>query len=327
MALKKRLETDQSLQPLLARYVQLIMFEPAIGNAWLSKYRPEGGGGGIPMVFVVRADGEMLYGKTGHPDPLEEFLKDHLKQSGKPLTDAEVARLDTSLATAKESLEKDDVATAIKALSAAPGQGSFARGAAEAKELVTTILEKADADIARADELVSDKDNIFEGAMLIAEAAEKYEKITSKKRQIGTVMRKYSLDSDGAKALEQANSYLRAKARENASNKDLAITGYQSIISQYPDTEVARMAGERLEALGVATDATAVASATQQVSIDTGEDKMRTWTTADGKYSVRAEFVIANDTLVRLKKEDGLFINVPLAKLSEADVQYVRDHR
>lgn len=309
----------------MARYVPLILFGGADAGQWVRKYPVDGQG--IPKFYVVRADGEMLHGQTGGPPAIEQFLKEQLMKAGTPLSDSDVARLDSALATAKESLDKDDVATAINVLSRAPGKGSFARGVTEAKQLVTTILEKADEDIARAEELVSEKENIFEGAMLIAEAADKYEKITSKKRQIGTVMRKYSLDSDGAKALEQANSFLRAKARENASNKDLAVTGYQSVISQYPNTEVARLAAERLEALGAEVDASAVASATQQVSIDAPEDKMRTWTTADGKFSVRAEFVIANDTLVRLKKEDGLFINVPLAKLSDADNQYVRDNR
>jgi hypothetical protein len=309
----------------MARYVPLILFGGGDASQWVQKYPVEGNG--IPKFYVVRADGEMLHGQLGGPPDVDEFLKEQLKKAGTPLSDSDVERLDASLASAKEALDKDDVTTAIKVLSTAPGKGSFARGVNEAKELVEAILKKADDDIARAEELVSDKDNIFEGAMLIAEASTKYAKITSKKRQIGTVMRKYSLDADGAKALEQANSFLRAKSRENASNKDLAITGYQSIISQYPDTEVARMASQRLEALGAEVAASSSPTAIQPVSITAAGDKMRTWTTSDGKFSVRAEFVIANDTLVRLKKEDGLFINVPLAKLSDADVQYVRENR
>lgn len=51
---------------------------------------------------------------------------------------------------------------------------------------------------------------------------------------------------------------------------------------------------------------------------------VRTWTSANGKFSVKAEFVSVDDEKVCLKKADGTEINVPLEKLSEADQKFAK---
>jgi len=50
----------------------------------------------------------------------------------------------------------------------------------------------------------------------------------------------------------------------------------------------------------------------------------RKWTDSTGQHSVQAEFVDAKDGTVRLKREDGKTISVPIDKLSKADQQYVK---
>ena len=54
------------------------------------------------------------------------------------------------------------------------------------------------------------------------------------------------------------------------------------------------------------------------------EPSTRTWTDTSGSFSVEAELVDILDGKVRLKKKDGRDITVPLAKLSEADQQFVK---
>jgi uncharacterized protein with WD repeat len=49
----------------------------------------------------------------------------------------------------------------------------------------------------------------------------------------------------------------------------------------------------------------------------------RTWTDASGERKVTAEFLYRVDDKVKLKKEDGTRVLVPLDKLSEADRQWV----
>jgi len=49
----------------------------------------------------------------------------------------------------------------------------------------------------------------------------------------------------------------------------------------------------------------------------------RTWTSADGAYTVEAEFVEQSDTAVKLRKQDGRVVVVPFAQLSRADREYL----
>ncbi len=53
----------------------------------------------------------------------------------------------------------------------------------------------------------------------------------------------------------------------------------------------------------------------------------RTWTDDTGKFSIEAEFVEEAGEKVRLKKPDGMIIDVPLAKLCLADRQFVGSQR
>ena len=50
----------------------------------------------------------------------------------------------------------------------------------------------------------------------------------------------------------------------------------------------------------------------------------RKWTDSTGKHAIEAELVESKDGNVRLKKEDGRLINIPLGHLSDADQNYVR---
>jgi hypothetical protein len=53
----------------------------------------------------------------------------------------------------------------------------------------------------------------------------------------------------------------------------------------------------------------------------------RTWTDSSGKHTVEAEFVDLKDGKVRIKKESGEIITVPVEKLSEPDQEFVERHR
>jgi hypothetical protein len=54
---------------------------------------------------------------------------------------------------------------------------------------------------------------------------------------------------------------------------------------------------------------------------------LRDWTSADGRFSVAAEFRGVLGGNVKLKKADGTELNVPLDSLSEADREWIEDRR
>lgn len=56
------------------------------------------------------------------------------------------------------------------------------------------------------------------------------------------------------------------------------------------------------------------------------EDGIRTWQDATGKFTIEAEMVGYGPVGVTLKKVDGKEITLPMARLSEADQEWVRNH-
>ncbi|MEK6248279.1 MAG: SHD1 domain-containing protein [Planctomycetales bacterium] len=44
--------------------------------------------------------------------------------------------------------------------------------------------------------------------------------------------------------------------------------------------------------------------------------EVRTWTSADGRFQIQAEFLKIEDDKVDLRKSNGSVISIPLAKLS-----------
>lgn len=55
--------------------------------------------------------------------------------------------------------------------------------------------------------------------------------------------------------------------------------------------------------------------------------ELRTWTSADGKFTAEGELILSTTTSVRLKKADGSTVDVPLAQLCEADRDFVQGRR
>ena len=63
----------------------------------------------------------------------------------------------------------------------------------------------------------------------------------------------------------------------------------------------------------------------EQTPIDRKADaKFREWSDTTGQFKLDAIFIKVDGEVVVLKKKDGQEISVPLAKLSEADIKYVR---
>lgn len=53
------------------------------------------------------------------------------------------------------------------------------------------------------------------------------------------------------------------------------------------------------------------------------DDKLRTWRDASGQFNIEAEFRGMSFGSVKLKKQDGKLINVPLEKLSDEDKKWI----
>ncbi|MGA2257530.1 MAG: SUMF1/EgtB/PvdO family nonheme iron enzyme [Thermoguttaceae bacterium] len=68
----------------------------------------------------------------------------------------------------------------------------------------------------------------------------------------------------------------------------------------------------------------AIGSLALAIAQEPSTHQLRTWTDSTGKYTIQAEFVDSKDGKVRLKKQDGKEVTIPVEKLSDADREFVR---
>ncbi len=122
-------------------------------------------GNSIPKLYIIRADGESLYAKSGSltGDALPEMLATALESSGRVLNEAEAERLLDVFAEFKALKEENNISRAIKSLNKLkklgyPGQiDSFASAAIEFNQLVTEMAEDYRSQLAELNEnLISD---------------------------------------------------------------------------------------------------------------------------------------------------------------------------
>lgn len=55
------------------------------------------------------------------------------------------------------------------------------------------------------------------------------------------------------------------------------------------------------------------------------QNNYRTWTSADGKFTVEAKLVMVIADSIRLEKRDGMVIDVPRSKISGADWEWIKN--
>lgn len=245
---------------------------------WASKYKHEGNA--IPIIFIIRADGKMLYGKSGGMDSnaLRQFMVQQLGQAGRVLTDVEVSLVAETVEKAKKALEEEKTNEAVKTLVplkkvGTPGElGSFAKPAIEADELVKKLLEGAKAKIAEAQKQVADGSATFEAVLTLVEAKRTYGAFPAIKNDLVAATRDLNKDDSARDLLKQAEALDKALAlRDLSGGESKAATALKRIVEQYPDGPAAEAAKKELEKLG--TSDMTVASRPEKPTAGTGDEK------------------------------------------------------
>lgn len=164
-----RLSTDRTLSAFKGQFVPLKLTTD--GNpqwsGWVRQYPHEGRG--IPILYVVRADGEKLYAQSGALEgaDLPRMLLATLQQSGRTFNDAETLLLDASVTEAKAALEAENHAAAARSLSRLAKLGavgdlkSFSALAIEADTIAKQLVETGQASIDEAKGKLDDPQRAF----------------------------------------------------------------------------------------------------------------------------------------------------------------------
>ena len=328
----KRLNTDKSLSAFAGQFVPLKIATDGgpEWSKWARKYRVETNG--IPILYVVRADGQMLYGKSGslRGDALPKMLLDTLRQSGRTLSPAEAKLLENNVPAARAALAMSDSLTAarslgnLKKLGALGTLQSYATLALEANKLVEETRAIAEKNIALARKNLANKENSFASVLLLLEGDKAYvafPKLRSANTAALSVARR---DTELADAIEQAKGIERARRYADsklASVRKKAIPAYQMVIRKYPKTIAEKMATEELAKLD--PDAAIAAKNSPKASPQVG--KFRSWTDSTGSFKIKAKLVSFVDGKVTLQKLNGSKVVLRLEQLSKADRDLLRE--
>lgn len=333
-----RLNTDRSLAPLVAQFVPLKVSTDAADSwrQWSSRYRADGNG--IPMIFVVRADGQQLYGKSGSLDTpaLGQLMVQTLAQAGRIFTPAELTTLSESVAAAKKARDEGDVFTAVVKLKTLKRFGdlgdfkSFAKPALEADALAKDLTEEGQTQLDAAREQLAEKPDDFAAVLAYTESKRIYGQLPTLERVFAEAARAVEKDLDETPVFRQAEAISRARsyAQTVRGGEKRAIETLSRLIAQFPATPAAELAQAEIRALGgepVATaPSTAALAANATPMPSPGAAPLRTWTDNTGQFRIEARLVSVQGGAVTLQRADGRSLNVPLDRLSPADQNYVR---
>lgn len=237
----QELATVKEIQPLVRQFLVLKVDTdtadwPAVRNAL------QFDGSGIPAVFVIRADGELLYSNSGKPNDVGAFLENQLKEAGTILESEQLQQIQRSARNAQRALKRGDIEDAIKLVKEHQVEGSYAEAALALQALQTELVETAATQAADAEELISRRDKQLEAARSLAELKRTYSNLQEAADAIDTVWSRLAADDDYSALLGHAERLDQAALHVESREWEAAAAIYRELIDDAPDSETATRA-------------------------------------------------------------------------------------
>ncbi len=339
MALLERLQTDQSLARYAGWFVPLkIETNGAEWAKWSRQYRSEGRG--IPIVYVVRADGKQLFGRSGMLSGMElpVMIQHVLSQAGTIYNDQQLKLLGSTLEQAKQSFDSGDDRAAVQELSKLSqfgplGKlGSHAQVAVDADKFAQTLIKQGQTALAAAKEKLAAEDTRLEGALELMEVRRLYLALPPLKEEILPIFSDARTNDELRNMFKQAEKLDQARELlETPTGKRRALLTLRRIMTDDPGTPAASLAVDWIrehypdETVEMPDQASAPPksdeSPTESDEDHTKPDEIHTWV-SDSGHKIEAALVgygyaeTTKTPYVVLKTRDGKQVNVPFARLS-----------
>jgi len=281
----KRFQTDPQVGQLLQNFVPLKVDAKSDDFQTLARqYKPPGNG--IPMMYVIGANGAELDKISGAPkgDGLNTFLARSLSRAalagpgglagpaggGAPDEEPETSRpVDTGPTEAEIRAKERRLQTLIRRAQNFAAKGDFAAASGivgplmedpetpasnELDQLVVGLKQKAGQAITAADGR-RESGQLLLAAVAVVEAERMYGPLPSVKPELATARDAIAESSGGETALRQAEAVDIARAAEADRDLEGAIKAYEAVVEAFPNTQVAQMAEVRGKQLAAARPA------------------------------------------------------------------------
>ncbi len=294
-------------------------------------------GNGIPQLYVVRADGEQIYGGAGAPkgDELPTMLLASLKRSGRAFTSQEAEFLQRTVKATELALQSGDllktgvVFSEIGQLGPHDNLGSFAKPALRSKELYTELKTQLVSRIeaAKSELLDSNPAQPLDSLLALYEAEAVAKLFPKWKSETSSIIREIKKKPQYTAQGEQAEAIVRARvvaASPSPRIRNRAESLYTSVIRRFPQTEADTLA--RAELAAVTPNAKILSMPPEDMQPSTKKSNgLRTWSTQKGDFKTRAKYLRQRAGKVQLMKEDGETIVVDISILSLDDQKYLSE--
>lgn len=243
------LQSDARARPLVAQFipVKLDVDDRATWGKIARRFKPAGTV--LPGVVVVRADGKALHSEFGAPPQVPAFLANQLQQSGKILNNTQAEQLSAAVKSVEEHVAAGEIDDAVSLIKKFGNTGSFASSAVALNDAATKLQQQAEELLAGAAENLKSPDTAFNGALQLAEVDRKFSgipEVAEKVREQQKVLRK---DETLRDVLSLAEHFDRGVAQEAAERWQAAVTAYQQVIADAPDSAAAKQAQAKVAEL------------------------------------------------------------------------------
>lgn len=247
----ERFNKEPNLRQLAAQFV-LLKIDSGGGrdwDEWSSKYKYKGKG--IPIIYVVRADGKQLHGGSGAPDKLAHFLAKHLKQSGNLLSIRQIKTLEKNAERTRKLVKQVKIRQAVGLMNSSSriGSGSYAQAALTFNELTNKLTEQGEATLKEIEAQLQSKESQFQGVFSFVKLKRQFGKLPTLRKAIQLAERKYHKNPELKELIQPAKILLRAEEFEADKKRQRALSEYQLVASKYQDSAAALLAEKRIAVL------------------------------------------------------------------------------
>ena len=328
----KRFREDLQLAPIVAQFVPLKLdTRTPEWQTWARQHPHDGNA--IPIVYVVRADGETLYAKTGAPqgDDLPRLLLAQLGVAGKAITPAQATWFSQQADDLSSAMEQgDDKATfAILESLSRKGDptnlGSYAASAVRIQELASTFVSQFQSELSEQREVwqqLDDQDNEswLKSARELAKLNQRYRELRLLRSELSQAIAEFKKNPLGREFYPSAELLVKAESVEDDSAKRAQeARKLRRMVARDSESLAAKQAIALLETWGEPVEA-------EPAEETKPNAEFREWTDRTGKFKVVALFVeLDGDEVVLRRQEGGQQIRVPVDRLSTDDRRYLRD--
>jgi tetratricopeptide (TPR) repeat protein len=284
------LQTDPRARAATGQFVSLKLDvdDPAEWSPAARKYPYQGGL--LPIILIVRADGEQLYGNAGAPPQAAAFLFEQLKKAGTVLNPKQLEQVRESAEKAQALVEAGKIDQAVSLMKRHLETGSYAAPAVELQKLADELSAKAKDALAAAEQAMNDEPH-FEAALAFAETERLYSELPEVGNAIKDKEKEYRKNPAWVDLLNQAEIFTRAQAFADDGKNRQALALFQSLQEKYPGSPAAGKAGEEIAKLDQTPEtsvSTAAVSTEDSADVKRAASYLRFGKTFQGKDAEKA---------------------------------------